>query len=129
MNPRKMKQMMKQMGIDVEELDDEGVVIETGDGDDLGFDGAQVTKMDAQGQETYQIVGSPYAVADAGGATAVEGDADAAAIEAEDDADEGAIPEEDVELVAQQAGVSKDEAREALEAANGEPARAISDLQ
>lgn len=59
MNPRKMKQMMKQMGIDVEELDAERVVIETADGDDLVFDDAQVTKMDAQGQETYQIVGSP----------------------------------------------------------------------
>jgi len=34
MNPRKMKQMMKQMGIDVEELDAERVVIETADGDD-----------------------------------------------------------------------------------------------
>ena len=132
MNPRKMKQMMKQMGIDVEELDAERVVIETADGDDLVFDGAQVTKMDAQGQETYQIVGSPEAVADAGagGATAVEG-GDAGAIEGDGDADDadGGIPEEDVKLVAQQAGVSKEAAREALEAANGEPARAISDLQ
>ncbi|SDG19858.1 Nascent polypeptide associated complex NAC [Halorubrum xinjiangense] len=131
MNPRKMKQMMKQMGIDVEELDAERVVIETADGDDLVFDGAQVTKMDAQGQETYQIVGSPDEVADAGagGATAVEGgDADDPALDDADDGDEG-IPEEDVKLVAQQAGVSKEAAREALEAANGEPARAISDLQ
>ncbi len=134
MNPRKMKQMMKQMGIDVEELDAERVVIETADGDDLVFDGAQVTKMDAQGQETYQIVGSPDAVADAGagGATAVEGDeADDPALDDADDADDGddGIPEEDVKLVAQQAGVSKEAAREALEAANGEPARAIADLQ
>ncbi|ELZ51918.1 nascent polypeptide-associated complex protein [Halorubrum sp. E3] len=132
MNPRKMKQMMKQMGIDVEELDAERVVIETADGDDLVFDGAQVTKMDAQGQETYQIVGSPDEVADAGagGAAAVEGgDADDPALDdASDDGDDG-IPEEDVKLVAQQAGVSKEAAREALEAANGEPARAISDLQ
>ncbi|QAU11800.1 nascent polypeptide-associated complex protein [Halorubrum sp. BOL3-1] len=133
MNPRKMKQMMKQMGIDVEELDAERVVIETTDGDDLVFDGAQVTKMDAQGQETYQIVGSPDSVADAGaggGATAVEGDAGAEdpALDDGDDADDG-IPEEDIKLVAQQAGVSKADAREALEAANGEPARAISDLQ
>lgn len=129
MNPRKMKQMMKQMGIDVEELDAERVVIETADGDDLVFDGAQVTKMDAQGQETYQIVGSPDEVADAGagGAAAVEGgDADDPAL---DDASDDGIPEEDVKLVAQQAGVSKEAAREALEAANGEPARAISDLQ
>jgi len=133
MNPRKMKQMMKQMGIDVEELDAERVVIETADGDDLVFDGAQVTKMDAQGQETYQIVGSPDVVADAGaggGATAVEGDTDAAdpALDEGDDVDDE-IPEEDVALVAQQAGVSKADARAALEAANGEPARAISNLQ
>ncbi|WP_424015224.1 nascent polypeptide-associated complex protein [Halorubrum xinjiangense] len=133
MNPRKMKQMMKQMGIDVEELDAERVVIETADGDDLVFDGAQVTKMDAQGQETYQIVGSPDEVADAGasgGAAAVEG-GDEPALDDADDADAGddGIPEEDVKLVAQQAGVSKEAAREALEAANGEPARAISDLQ
>ncbi|TKX79853.1 nascent polypeptide-associated complex protein [Halorubrum sp. SD626R] len=130
MNPRKMKQMMKQMGIDVEEIDAERVVIETADGDDLVFDGADVTKMDAQGQETYQIVGSPDAVADAGagGAAAVEGGDEPALDDADDDGDDG-IPEEDVKLVAQQAGVSKAAAREALEAANGEPARAISDLQ
>ena len=129
MNPRKMKQMMKQMGIDVEELDAERVVIETTDGDDLVFDGAQVTKMDAQGQETYQIVGSPTTVADAGAGGAVEGgDADDPALDDADDGDDE-IPEEDVKLVAQQAGVSKEAAREALEAANGEPARAISDLQ
>ena len=130
MNPRKMKQMMKQMGIDVEEIDAERVVIETADGDDLVFDGADVTKMDAQGQETYQIVGSPDTVADAGagGATAVEGGDEPALDDADDDGDDG-IPEEDVKLVAQQAGVSKEAAREALEAANGEPARAISDLQ
>ena len=134
MNPRKMKQMMKQMGIDVEELDAERVVIETADGDDLVFDGAQVTKMDAQGQETYQIVGSPDQVADAGagGAAAVEsGNADDPALDDADGGDAGdeGIPEEDVRLVAEQAGVSKAAAREALEAADGEPARAISDLQ
>ena len=131
MNPRKMKQMMKQMGIDVEELDAERVVIETADGDDLVFDGAQVTKMDAQGQETYQIVGSPDAVADAGagGAAAVEGgDADDPALDDADDGDDG-IPEEDVEQVAGEAGVSKSEARAALEDTDGDLAAAILDLQ
>ena len=129
MNPRKMKQMMKQMGIDVDEIDAERVVIETADGD-LVFDGAPVTKMDAQGQETYQIVGSPNRVDGAG----VSGDdaADPALDEGDEDADDGddeGIPEEDIALVAQQAGVSKADAKEALEAANGEPARAISNLQ
>ena len=120
MNPRKMKQMMKQMGIDVEELDAERVVIETADGD-LVFDGAQVTKMDAQGQETYQIVGSPEEVADAGAGapTAVE--------DADDAADR--IPDEDVALVAERAGVPQTTAREALEDADGDLAAAIAALE
>ncbi|WP_193308563.1 nascent polypeptide-associated complex protein [Halorubrum halophilum] len=127
MNPRKMKQMMKQMGIDVEELDAERVVIETADGDDLVFDGAQVTKMDAQGQETYQIVGSPDSVADAGAGgspSAVEG-----ATEDEAAADDAGIPDEDVALVAERAGVPQSTAREALEDADGDLAAAIADLE
>ena len=127
MNPRKMKQMMKQMGIDVEELDAERVVIETADGD-LVFDGAQVTKMDAQGQETYQIVGSPETVADAGAGgepSAVAGDDSAGEL---DDATD-AIPDEDVALVAERAGVPQSTAREALEDADGDLAAAIAALE
>jgi len=126
MNPRKMKQMMKQMGIDVEDIDAERVVIETADGD-LVFDGAQVTKMDAQGQETYQIVGSPSEVESGSAAGAVEaGDADAE----EDAADEAdAIPDEDVALVAERASVSKSAAREALEDTDGDLAAAIAALE
>ncbi|MFO8115077.1 MAG: nascent polypeptide-associated complex protein [Halorubrum sp.] len=127
MNPRKMKQMMKQMGIDVEEIDAERVVIETADGD-LVFDGAQVTKMDAQGQETYQIVGSPSEVESGSAAGAVEaGDADA-----EEDAaaeEEDAIPDEDVALVAERAGVPTSTAREALEDTDGDLAAAIAALE
>jgi nascent polypeptide-associated complex subunit alpha len=123
MNPRKMKQMMKQMGIDVDEIDAERVVIETADGD-LVFDDAQVTKMDAQGQETYQIVGSPSEVESGSAAGAVEA-ADADADAAEDDA----IPDEDVALVAERAGVPQSTAREALEDADGDLAAAIAALE
>ncbi|WP_418285299.1 nascent polypeptide-associated complex protein [Halorubrum sp. DTA46] len=135
MNPRKMKQMMKQMGIDVEEIDAERVVIETADAD-LVFDGAQVTKMDAQGQETYQIVGSPSEVESGSAVGAVEaGSGDATDADgAEDatdatDAGDAAIPDEDVALVAERAGVPKSTAREALEDANGDLAAAIADLE
>ena len=124
MNPRKMKQMMKQMGIDVDEIDAERVVIETADGD-LVFDDAQVTKMDAQGQETYQIVGSPSEVESGSAAGAVEA-ADAAEDDAEDD---DAIPDEDVALVAERAGVPQSTAREALEDADGDLAAAIAALE
>lgn len=127
MNPRKMQQMMKQMGIDVEEIDAERVVIETADGD-LVFEGPQVTKMDAQGQETYQIVGSPDEVADAG----VDGAVDATAVEGEtvdENADDGGIPDGDIEIVAQRAGVPQSEALSALEDADGDLAAAVAALE
>lgn len=119
MNPRKMEQMMEQMGIDVEDIDAEEVVIRT-DEYDLVFGDPEVTKMDARGQETYQIIGSPEEV-EAGEAGAADG--------AADDADESAIPDEDVNLVAERAGVSADEAREALENNDGDLAAAIADLE
>jgi nascent polypeptide-associated complex subunit alpha len=129
MNPRKMKQMMEQMGIDVTEMDAEEVVIRTGD-EDLVFDGPKVTRMDAQGQQTYQIVGEPER-REAGDGTALpdEGGADASEAGGTDESGEGAIPDEDVELVAQRAGVGKSEAREALDAADGDLAAAIARLE
>ncbi|MFB6080126.1 MAG: nascent polypeptide-associated complex protein [Haloferacaceae archaeon] len=128
MNPRKMKQMMEQMGIDVTEIDAEEVVIRTAD-EDLVFEAPQVTRMDAQGQQTYQIVGEPaHREAEA----AAEESADASDAEAggEDAGDgDGGIPDEDVALVAQRAGVGRDEARAALEATAGDLAAAIARLE
>ncbi|WP_394741304.1 nascent polypeptide-associated complex protein [Natronococcus roseus] len=122
MNPRKMEQMMEQMGIDVEDVDAEEVIIRTSEYD-LVFDDAEVTKMDARGQETYQVIGSPEEV-ESGAAGAVEG-ADAGA-----DEDAGsAIPEDDVEIVATRTGVSEDEAREALEEHDGDLAAAVEALE
>ncbi|TQQ79455.1 nascent polypeptide-associated complex protein [Halonotius roseus] len=130
MNPRKMQQMMEQMGIDVTEIDAESVTITTSDGDQLVFDAPEITRMDAQGTQTYQIVGEPTQQEAAGAAGAVEsGDADAAdGSDASDDGDDE-IPESDIKLVASQTGVSPSEAREALEAEGGEPAAAISRLE
>jgi len=128
MNPRKMQQMMKQMGIDVEDLDVEEVIIRTSD-EELYFSDAQVTKMDARGQETYQVVGSPDTREKGGGdVDAIEsGDGDAGAGDS-DDGDAG-IPDDDVELVAMRAGVPEDQAREALEDADGDLAAAVSALE
>ena len=120
MDPRKMQQMMKQMGIDVTEIDAEEVVIRTAD-EELVFDGAQVTRMDAQGQETYQIVGEPT--------SRDLGDDDPSAVEAGDDGGDDGIPDDDVELVATRAGVGESDARAALEAADGDLAAAISRLE
>jgi nascent polypeptide-associated complex subunit alpha len=124
MNPRKMKQMMEQMGIDVTELDVEEVVIRTGD-EDLVFADAQVTRMDAQGQQTYQVVGEPESREP--GASAI-GSADADA-DADAGADDDGIPDDDVALVAENAGVDAETAREALEETDGDLAAAIAALE
>lgn len=124
LNPRKMKQMMDQMGIDMDELDAEEVVIRTADGTEYVFHDADVTRMDARGQKTYQVIGEPD-VREAGDAA---GDDESAAIESGEDAGDE-IPEGDVELVAQRTGASKSEAREALEAAGGDLAAAIDGLE
>ena len=125
MNPRKMQQMMEQMGIDVTEIDAESVTITTSDGEQLVFEAPEITRMDAQGTQTYQIVGEPDRQDASDTAGAVEsGDADSS-----DDGGDDEIPESDIKLVASQTGVSPSEAREALEAADGEPAAAISRLE
>jgi nascent polypeptide-associated complex subunit alpha len=118
MNPRKMQQMMKQMGIDVTELDAEEVIIRTED-EELVFSDAQVTRMDAQGTETYQVVGEPETRALGAGSDD----------ESEDDESGGDIPESDVEIVAERAGVSTDDARDALAAEEGDLAAAIARLE
>jgi nascent polypeptide-associated complex subunit alpha len=121
LDPSKMKQMMEQMGVDFEELDAQQVVIETPD-ETLVFDDADVNKIDARGQETYQVVGSP--TVEEGGATPVEsGDESTAADESDDE-----IPQGDVDIVAQRAGVDESTAREALEENGGDLAAAIDSL-
>jgi len=120
LNPRKMKQMMEQMGIDVTDIDAREVVIRTDD-EDLVFDAPEVTRMDAQGQQTYQIVGEPTARE-----SAADDDGEDAGADGTDD--DGGIPDSDVEIVAQRAGVNEADAREALEAADGDLADAIDRL-
>ncbi|MDL5361872.1 nascent polypeptide-associated complex protein [Halalkalicoccus sp. NIPERK01] len=119
LDPRKMEQMMKQMGIDTEEIDATEIVIRTPD-EELVFSDADVTRIDAQGQQTYQIVGEPEtreSGADAGEA------GDEAAIEGAD------IPADDIEIVTMRTGASEDEARDALEAADGDLASAVERLE
>lgn len=126
MNPRKMKQMMEQMGIDVTEIDAEEVVIRMAD-EELVFGDAEITRMDAQGQQTYQIVGEPESrERGAGDSESSESDGDAAT---SDDGGDAAIPDDDVQIVAQRADVDADAAREALEAEDGDLAAAISRLE
>ncbi len=110
MDPRQLKRMMKQLGVEAEELKDvREVIIRTGEKEYV-IPGASVTEMTVQGQKTFQVVGQ---------ATVRE------ASEAAEEVPGLSIPEEDVELVAEKAGVSLEEARKALEECDGEPAEAI----
>ncbi|MEF8825913.1 MAG: nascent polypeptide-associated complex protein [Halapricum sp.] len=127
LNPRKMKQMMEQMGIDMEDIDAEEVIIRTGE-KELVFTDAEVQLMEAQGQKTYQVVGDPESrVLEGGESTDAEESADA---DEGDGATGGdAFDAQDVEIVAQRGGVSESEAREALEANDGDLAAAVADLE
>ena len=119
LDPSKMQQMMQQMGIDIDELDAEEVVIKTAD-EDLVFTAPEVQRMDAQGQETYTVVGSPeHRASDASTSESPAGPAD----------DPAGIPDDDVELVAGRTGVSQGTARDALEATDGDLAAAVDRLE
>jgi nascent polypeptide-associated complex subunit alpha len=120
LDPSKMQEMMKQMGIDVDEIDAEEVVIRTAD-EELVFTDADVQRMDAQGQQTYNIVGAPES-RERSDAALEGGDGES---ESEDDA----IPQDDVDLVAGRTGVDEARAREALEATDGDLAAAVERLE
>jgi nascent polypeptide-associated complex subunit alpha len=123
MNPHKMKRMMKQMGINIQELDDvEEIIIRTSEKEYVFDQDTAVTIMTAQGQKTFQIIGNPSVRERGVGAIDESKDVEKAEPEEEQPL---TIPQEDIELVCQQTGVSEDEARAALEASNGNPAEAI----
>lgn len=111
-DPRKMEQMMKQMGIDVDEIDATEVIIRTEDSE-LVFDAPNVTKMNARGQETYQVLGNP----------------EERSLEKSTTDETPDVPDADVEMVAARAGVDEDTAREALIEHDGDLAAAVADLE
>lgn len=102
MNPKRMKQMMKQLGMDVAPIEDvTSIVISTPRGDYV-FDTAEVTAMTMQGITTYQIAGTPRFM-------------EAAPV----------IPDEDIAMVAEQAQTSPEAAKIALVESKGDIAEAI----
>jgi len=97
-----MKAMMKKLGMQVVPIEDViSIVIKTPKGSYI-FDAAEVTAMTMQGTTTYQIIGEPRFE------------------EAAPD-----IPKEDITMVAGQANVSEDKAKEALLSTKGDIAEAI----
>lgn len=108
LSPRELRRMAQRMGISVQQLEGvEEVVIRLKD-KKLVFENPVVTILTVKGGgPIYQVMGEP--------------------VEAplEEEAVEVAFSEEDVQLVAAQAGVSLEEARRALEETGGDLAQAI----
>jgi nascent polypeptide-associated complex subunit alpha len=106
MNPRKMQQMMKQMGIQQKEIDAVSVVIKTADKEYV-FDAPQVSRVNMMGQETFQVVGSPQV----------------------NELATFSVSEEDVSTVVEQTGASSEDAKKVLEEVEGDLAEAIMKLK
>lgn len=119
-NPRMAQRMMKQMGMSTEELDAVEVVIRL-KGREIVLNPVSVTRMNVQGQVLYQVAGEERERA-ATGETPKKAHPAPAPVPAQP---AEVFTDEDVKLVAEQAGVSEDEAREALEDSDGQTADAI----
>ncbi len=104
MNPAKMQGMMKKMGISQTELPVKKVIFEMDDGN-LVIEEPSVVKIMMQGQESYQVTGE-----------AVEESAEA-------------FSEDDVKIVVEKSGKSRDEVVKALEDSDGDIAEAIVGLK
>jgi len=102
-DPKQMERAMKQMGMNVTNIDAEEVIIRTAD-KDIVISDPQVSKIKVMGQDTFQITG------------------EVSERPRED------ISDDDVDMVAEQTGVSKEEARDMLRE-TGDIAEAIMRLK
>ncbi len=104
LNPKDLQKAMKKLGIQQEEIEATEVIIKT-PAKDLIIRNPQVSKVNAMGQETFQITGTIEEIASM------------------------SFSEEDVKTVAEQAKVSTEAARAALEKNHGDLAKSIIELQ
>ncbi len=101
LNPRKMQQMMNQLGIQQQEISATEVIIKTPD-KELVIRNPSVAKVNMMGQETFQISGR-----------------------VEERSTSIPISQEDVQTVMEQTGASAEDAKKALEESKGDLAEAI----
>lgn len=113
---RAMERQMRRMGVDFQQLEAVTEVLIRFPDRELVLTEPQVFTMQGQGDNVYQIIGQAEERSLTVSSEAEEGVPKAVAI---------TFSEEDVQLVANQANVSEEEAREALRAAEGNLARAI----
>lgn len=103
MDPKKMQQMMKQMGIAQENINASRVIIEKDNGK-IVIENPSVAKIKVQGQESFQISGD---------------------VKEENDIEE--ISELDIKTVMEKTGTDEEEARKTLEK-TGDLAQTILEL-
>jgi nascent polypeptide-associated complex subunit alpha len=96
--------MMQRMGLNMNQLEVEEVVFRTKD-KEIRLENPEVAVLEMQGQKIFQVTGGHMTE------TSLE--------------KKPAIPDEDVQLVAQQAKVTLERAQTALEQTNGDLAQAI----
>lgn len=120
MDSRRARRLMKQMGMNMNEIGDVQRVIIQGKNKEIVIEGPQVTSINVQGTKMYQV---------AGGRETERKPQAAGAAAPEPEEEPLVIPEEDILLVAQQANVSIDKARAALTESEGDLAQAIIKLQ
>ena len=104
LDPRKINSMMKQMGINNKDIPAKKVVIELEDGSKLVINKPGVTEITMQGQKSYQVTGEVV------------------------EEKQLVISNEDIELVANEAKISKEKAKELLKKTNGDIAKAITSV-
>ena len=103
MDPKKMQQMMKQMGIAQENINASRVIIEKNDGK-IVIENPSIVKIKVQGQESFQISGD---------------------VKEESEIEE--ISEQDIETVIEKTGANEEEAKKTLEK-TGDLAQTILEL-
>ncbi len=104
LSPKKMQQVMKQMGMSQEEIDASKVTIEKTDGNKLIIQNPSVTKITMQGQETFQVIG-----------------------DVQEETTELQISEDDIKTIIEKTDCTEKKARETLEK-TGDLAEAILEL-
>ena len=107
MNPRKMQQMMKQLGIQQVEIPATEVIIKTKD-KTIVITNPSVSKVNMMGQENFQISGD---------------------VHEEEVSSVPDISEEDIRTVMEQTGANKLAAKKAIELTKGDLAEAILNLK
>ncbi len=93
-NPRQLEKMAKKMGLQSTHINAEEVIIKTSE-NDIVIRNPQVARVNMMGQETFQISGDV------------------------EEREAAGFSDDDVSMVAERAGVSEKEARDALEKCGG----------